>query len=45
MILWTVAALTTAAHLYRAAGFVKTHEHACTQWGVEVVEEKYELQL
>lgn len=45
VILWTVSALTTAARLYRAAGFVKTYEHACTQWDVDVVEEKYELQL
>jgi GNAT superfamily N-acetyltransferase len=41
--LWTVNALETAAHLYRKAGFVKVEENASVQWGVEVVEEKYEL--
>jgi GNAT superfamily N-acetyltransferase len=45
VILWTVSALTTAAHLYRAAGFTKTFEQARNVWGVDVVEEKYELHL
>jgi GNAT superfamily N-acetyltransferase len=45
VILWTVAALTTAAHLYRAAGFRKVEEKPGRMWGVEVVEEKYALTL
>jgi GNAT superfamily N-acetyltransferase len=45
MILWTVRALTAAAHLYRAAGFRKVEEKPGRMWGVEVVEEKYELGL
>jgi N-acetylglutamate synthase-like GNAT family acetyltransferase len=40
--LWTVSALTTAAHLYQAGGFVKVEEVPATRWGVDVVEERYE---
>jgi ribosomal protein S18 acetylase RimI-like enzyme len=43
--LWTVSALTAAAHLYRSAGFRKVEERPGTLWGVEVVEEKYALAL
>jgi GNAT superfamily N-acetyltransferase len=43
--LWTVSALTTAARLYRAAGFEKVEEKPGRRWGVEVVEEKYALFL
>src|SRR5262249_28273927 len=43
--LWTVSALTTAAHLYRAAGFEKVEEKPGRHWGVDVVEEKYVLHL
>ncbi len=39
--LWTVSALTTAAHLYRSAGFHKVEEKLGQRWGVAVVEEKY----
>jgi ribosomal protein S18 acetylase RimI-like enzyme len=45
VILWTVSALAAAAHLYRAAGFRKVEEKAGRLWGVDVVEEKYELTL
>jgi ribosomal protein S18 acetylase RimI-like enzyme len=45
IVLWTVSALTAAAHLYRAAGFRKVEERPGRQWGVDVVEEKYELLL
>jgi GNAT superfamily N-acetyltransferase len=45
VILWTVSALTVAAHLYRSAGFQKTEEKPGHVWGVDVVEEKYELLL
>ncbi len=44
-ILWTVSSLTVAAHLYRSAGFVKVEEKPARQWGVDVVEERYELRL
>jgi N-acetylglutamate synthase-like GNAT family acetyltransferase len=43
--LWTVSALTAAAHLYRAAGFRKAEERPGRKWGVDVVEERYELRL
>jgi GNAT superfamily N-acetyltransferase len=45
IILWTVRSLTAAAHLYRAAGFRKVEEKPGHNWGVDVVEEKYELYL
>jgi GNAT superfamily N-acetyltransferase len=45
VILWTVSALTAAARLYTAAGFRKVEEQPGRAWGVDVVEEKYELQL
>lgn len=45
IILWTVGALTTAAHLYRNAGFVKVEEIPGKQWGVDVIEERYQLTL
>jgi len=43
--LWTVSALTTAARLYREAGFVKVEETPGRHWGVEVIEERYVLDL
>jgi N-acetylglutamate synthase-like GNAT family acetyltransferase len=45
IILWTVSALTAAAHLYRAAGFRKVEEKPGHVWGVDVVEERYEMEL
>jgi GNAT superfamily N-acetyltransferase len=45
IILWTVSALTTAARLYRSAGFEKVEQKPGRRWGVDVVEEKYELTL
>jgi ribosomal protein S18 acetylase RimI-like enzyme len=45
VILWTESALTAAAHLYQAAGFRKTQEKPGRMWGVDLVEEKYELRL
>jgi len=45
VVLWTVSALTTAAKLYRAAGFVKVEERQGRVWSVDVVEEKYLLTL
>ncbi len=43
LFLWTVAGLAAAAHLYQSAGFRKVAEKPGLMWGVEVVEEKYEL--
>jgi GNAT superfamily N-acetyltransferase len=43
--LWTVSALTSAAHLYEKAGFRKVEELPGRRWGVEVVEERYVLGL
>jgi GNAT superfamily N-acetyltransferase len=45
IILWTVGALAAAAHLYRAAGFSKVEEKPGRMWGVDVVEERYEMAL
>lgn len=45
LILWTGNVLTTAARLYTAAGFRKTEERPGRMWGVELVEEKYEMAL
>ena len=45
VILWTVSALAAAAHLYRRAGFEKVEERPGRLWGVDVIEEKYELRL
>jgi GNAT superfamily N-acetyltransferase len=45
VILWTVSALTGAARLYRAAGFRLVEEAPRRAWGVDVVEERYELAL
>jgi GNAT superfamily N-acetyltransferase len=43
--LWTESALRVAAHLYQSFGFRKTEEKPGLRWGVELVEEKYELRL
>jgi GNAT superfamily N-acetyltransferase len=45
VVLWTVSGLEAAARLYRAAGFAKVQEKPGRMWGVDVVEEKYELRL
>jgi GNAT superfamily N-acetyltransferase len=45
IILWTESALTAAAYLYQAAGFRRTEEKPGRVWGVDLVEEKYELRL
>ncbi|MGQ0614289.1 MAG: GNAT family N-acetyltransferase [Planctomycetaceae bacterium] len=43
--LWTVRALAAAARLYEAAGFVRVEERPGRLWGVDLVEERYELSL
>ena len=45
IILWTVSSLTAAARLYQGAGFKKAEEKPGCRWGVDVIEEKYELIL
>jgi GNAT superfamily N-acetyltransferase len=45
IMLWTVAFLSAAAHLYREAGFKKVEEMPGVRWGAVVVEERYELAL
>lgn len=43
--LWTVSALTAAAHLYVSAGFQRVEEKPGRRWGIKVVEEKYVFRL
>lgn len=45
IVLWTEIALEAAARLYRKAGFRKVEERPGHVWGVDLVEEKYELRL
>jgi GNAT superfamily N-acetyltransferase len=45
VILWTESALKVAARLYESVGFRKTEEKPGWVWGVDLVEEKYELRL
>ena len=45
IVLWTVSTLTGAARLYQAAGFRRTDAMPAQRWGVDVVEEKYEMPL
>jgi GNAT superfamily N-acetyltransferase len=45
VILWTESALKIAASLYQSAGFRKTEEKPGRVWGVDLIEEKYELRL
>jgi len=46
IILWTVRALEAAARLYRAAAFRMVEERPPERlWGVDVIEERYELEL
>ncbi len=45
VILWTVSVLTVAAHLYRSVGFRLVERKPAKQWGVDVIEERYELNL
>jgi len=45
VILWTVDVLTAATHLYRSVGFRKVEEKPGRQWGIDLVEERYEMEL
>jgi GNAT superfamily N-acetyltransferase len=41
--LWTFAGLDAARYLYEAAGFALTRAEAGSQWGREVLEQRFEL--
>lgn len=43
--LWTVSAQETARGLYKRAGFALTESHKNDEWGVPVLEEKWEKDL
>jgi GNAT superfamily N-acetyltransferase len=43
--LWTFAGLDAARRLYERAGFRIVEERRGTQWGAEVLEQRFELQL
>lgn len=45
VVFWTASALTAAARLYATAGFRRTEERAGRRWGVDLVEEEYEMAL
>jgi len=43
--LWTFEGLHAARHLYEAMGFGLVEQHRGKQWGTEVTEQRFELQL
>ena len=43
--LWTFSKLSTARHLYAKYGFRITDTHENSEWGVPVLEERWELTL
>ena len=45
VVLWTVSVLKTATRLYTSAGFRRVSAEPRRLWGVDVVDEKYELAL
>lgn len=45
VILWTVSLLEAAARIYRSFGFAEVESRLGLRWGVEVVEQKYALDL
>ncbi|HKQ59750.1 MAG TPA: GNAT family N-acetyltransferase [Candidatus Polarisedimenticolaceae bacterium] len=45
IVLWTVRALQAASYLYRSVGFQRIEERPGRIWGVDVIEEKFELPL
>ena len=45
LFLWTVSVLDAAAHLYRAFGFEIVESNPGRLWGVDLIEERYELEL
>lgn len=45
ILLWTVSQLTAAALLYKSVGFRKVEEQPGNLWGMDLIEEKYVLNL
>ena len=43
--LWTIDALPQAAHLYKSMGFAVAEEVRHPMWGIEVNEQRYDLEL
>jgi GNAT superfamily N-acetyltransferase len=43
--LWSFEGLHAARHLYEKFGFILMEQHRGTQWGVEVNEQRFQLQL
>ena len=43
--LWTFEGLGVARHLYEKNGFRLLEQHKGTQWGREVIEQRFELEL
>lgn len=43
--LWTFVGLDAARHLYEKTGFRLVEQRKGTQWGKEVIEQRFELQL
>jgi GNAT superfamily N-acetyltransferase len=43
--LWTIAGLAPAHHLYRQVGFTLTASRPVRQWGLDVVEQRFDLDL
>ena len=45
VVLWTVSGLDAAARLYTDAGFRRAERHPVRQWGAELDELRYDLDL
>ena len=45
IVLWTVAGLEAAQHLYQQTGFVCVEAAPVRRWGVDVIEEKHQMAL
>jgi GNAT superfamily N-acetyltransferase len=43
--LWTIAGLAPAHHMYLQAGFTLTENRPGRQWGIDVVEQRFDLEL
>ncbi|MFF7247216.1 GNAT family N-acetyltransferase [Embleya sp. NPDC008237] len=41
--LWTIAGLDASRHLYDRAGFTLTEEHPARAWGIDAVEQRFDL--
>ena len=43
--LWTFEGLDAARHLYEKSGFCLVEQREGMEWGIKVLEQKFELQL